>query len=141
MFLSDDGTARARKAVRKAFTSATIFPRTVPEMAALARHYEIGSRLSHTTAVTLLPHLGEGSLPGKSRFWFHDRNLENLPGSICWVCRAHCCILNAALRIFSDLCCDLVHWRRDYAIVTERIQRFTDVARDAELPNGKVNFD
>jgi hypothetical protein len=79
IFSSDDGSAAAAKGARTVFKSKNLFPKADKILDVLYGHYDLASRLSHTSGLTFLRHLVAGSGTGQMTFTYQDIHKESEP--------------------------------------------------------------
>jgi hypothetical protein len=126
-FREDSGPAERRRA-RKRFTSARLFPDTIPQMVALKQTYDRASSLSHTNRMTFIRHIHtEGG-----KFYYQDiqqAEAARIPSFLYWLCNVHLAILSAAEIVFPHLAGDYPRFKKEKRYIEEKLWRFHDQYR------------
>jgi hypothetical protein len=134
IFSSDDGTPAAAKKARETFKTKILFPQTVPILKTLYDHYDLASRLSHTSGLTFLRHIVTNPEPGSALFTYQDIHKDHLKRDVVqhflWLCMAHLSILISADDTFGSVKARLEEFRRGRAALFSRLAQFR-----AQQPN------
>lgn len=134
IFSSDDGTQAATKKARDTFKTKVLFPNSVPILKTLYDHYDIASRLSHTSGLTFLRHIVTNPEPGSALFTYQDIHKDHLKRDVVqhflWLCMAHLSILISADDTFGSVKAGLEEFRRGRAALFSRLVQFR-----AQQPN------
>jgi hypothetical protein len=128
VFRDDDGSEAARKKARKTFSPGVLFPKDNTQMQLLSDFYDTASRLSHTSGLTFVRHLSQATPSGGVSFSYQDivatKVALELPMHVLTLCQTHLTILIAADIIFPDVKADLEPFRKERAVVFQRMLRF-----------------
>ena len=127
-FSSDDGTAAAAKRARDTFKTGKLFPKDVPICKVLYDHYDLASRLSHTSGLTFLRHIVINPKQGQSLFTYQDIHKEHLKRDVIqhllWLCQAHVSILVSADETFAAVNANLDVFRKELGALFSRLTQF-----------------